>query len=504
MEKIEALIKLFFDEFEEVDFKEELSELRWSVQYQNLDIPTDSQLSEHLESFPKSDRIRILIRIDHRNQRVLVWDPTNQADTVQRINDFIDGIKVIQILGGGTCTFKMTITIYKGTDKQNRVSIYSFEKVVEFLKSTTLLGLFFAFKGILGDHEYIEFALQKEFQGTPVYTSIFRFVPEGFTEKIEYIKKKKRDELFDNRNEVANFLNADTYRFIPQDFFLLERSSNEDFNRVMDRLSSICALAYLCNVSSLKNKTLLKCQLNGYKKVEQEIDFNAPKLESFLEYVEIYKWVYSGGELSDKIGLARNIISLHILEKDNLLSLEKGALDSMKSSYEIYLKKNVQQYIEVKNKISEFIFDISDKICETIDDFTGTFKKNLIAFISYSISLIISNSISGGKLTDIFTVEITVISLIILLISLGFLIASILEIRKKKERLFENCEKIKERYLDILNETDLNNIFEKGINEKKERKYINVQVIKYSILWGLSILAFFLLLFLFGNWPKIS
>ena len=42
-------------------------------------------------------------------------------------------------------------------------------------------------------------------------------------------------------------------------------------------------------------------------------DFN--KIE---EYFEIYKWVYNGGNLNDKIGLARNIISLHFLKKGEL------------------------------------------------------------------------------------------------------------------------------------------------------------------------------------------
>jgi len=62
---------------------------------------------------------------------------------------------------------------------------------------------------------------------------------------------------------------------------------------------------------------------------------------------EIFDWVYTDGNYTDKIGLARNLISIH-LKNDNLLTLDEGTIHSLESGYDIYLKDNVKQYIEIK------------------------------------------------------------------------------------------------------------------------------------------------------------
>lgn len=529
MRKIDTLIKLFFDKFEETKCEEKFRILDRNVIHNELKIPDRDLLVDQLDKFPKRDQVSIFVFVDPTNHAALIWNNNNEKypdlkTKRSRITRFFTRIKDLLTTEDEEdeedeepkedeeekeeSGFRIMITINKRIDDDNRISIYSLKHIFEFLSQLTLLGLYFAFRQIFPDKGYIAAVFQEDFKEAPFHTCSFYFVPKNYNGAFSCFKKKERDELFNNRNEVANFLNAVRYPFIPQDFILEQRSNNDKFNLMMDKLAIICSLTYLCNISSLEDKQYLKCHLMGYKKVEQMIDFNQlefvkeSKSKYCLEYVEIYKWVYSGGDLSDKIGLARNIISLHT-EKDNLLSLEEGILGPTKSSYQIYLKKNVQQYIDVKNKISEFIFDISEKICETIDNFIGTFKKNLTAFITYSISLIISNSISGGKLKDIFTEEITVISFIIIGISLGFLIVSTKEVYARKKRLSDNYEKLRERYIDILEKNDLEKILDKGIDMKKESKFINTQLTKYIIFWAVSISFFLAVLFIFGNWPQM-
>ncbi|WP_211047310.1 hypothetical protein, partial [Pectobacterium versatile] len=58
---------------------------------------------------------------------------------------------------------------------------------------------------------------------------------------------------------------------------------------------------------------------------------------------DIYEWIYNQGNFVDKIGLARNIISIHT-QDNSILNIPKSVLKSIESSFDIYLKDNVKQY----------------------------------------------------------------------------------------------------------------------------------------------------------------
>lgn len=58
----------------------------------------------------------------------------------------------------------------------------------------------------------------------------------------------------------------------------------------------------------------------------------------------------------------------------SMTSINHGTLKSIESGYDIYLKDNVKQYIEIKNKISEFLVGQSDKASDITKNMFSTFK----------------------------------------------------------------------------------------------------------------------------------
>lgn len=107
------------------------------------------------------------------------------------------------------------------------------------------------------------------------HTSTFGFSPENamVPVTVDGKNKKKRDDLIQKRDEICHFSNAGDYGFIPEDFFLVKRLSDNPFNSLFDKLSIIFSLIYLANITSLIGENRLDCKLDGYKRIENEIDF---------------------------------------------------------------------------------------------------------------------------------------------------------------------------------------------------------------------------------------
>lgn len=497
MKRIDGLINAFFDNYTDVLFEERFRKLEREVKHHKPKTLTKEELLARCRAFPGRDQVIINFREDSGNSVAFSCNNHHQ------INQFLKEIEkrrmALEATGGGD--FYLKITINKGIDEKKQLTVYSFRELVKFLEDQPFKGLLQEFNNLLKNNEYINFVFSDSMESFHTYT--FGFSPENamVTVTVDDKNKKKRDDLIQKRDEICHFSNAGDYGFIPEDFFLAERLPDNPFNSLFDKLSIIFSLIYLANITSLIGENRLDCKLDGYKRIEHEIDFrnlNNLKFGTYQEYFDIYQWVYSGGNLSDKIGLARNIISLHVRNKD-LFTLEQGTLNSIKSSHELYLKKNVQQYIEVKNKISEFLCDMSQKSSEIADSFIGTFKNNITAFISFFISVMVLNALSGGKLSNIFTRDITLISLGLLGVSLLFLIVSIIEVSAKRKRFSDNYERLKNRYNSILDENDLKRIFNDDDDHWKDNKFIKKQTLRYSILWGATIFIFSLVIFILGD-----
>ena len=204
--------------------------------------------------------------------------------------------------------------------------------------------------------------------------------------------------------------------------------------------------------------------------------------------------VVFGRNNSDKINIARNIISLNI-NKDSL-RIDSTALNSILSNYKIYEKENVKQYLQVRNKLSELLIDLQEKISAIVDSFISDFKKNILTLVSFFISVVAIKVVSKGDFVGGFTNEIIGLSFVFLLVSIGLLLYSRWELTKKIDLYNKHYRQIKDRYKDVLSTIELEGIFEECDPQKDNTNtsFVLKQKKIYSWLWFLSILL--LLLFL--------
>lgn len=480
MDIIYKLFDLFFTNVE-LNINETLKEFSVSAYTKDMTVPKKEDIFLVLQEFSNRDVIYICVDLLETRQATL--ETTLDAD----INSFIGELEYLLKIKEHSDLLQLIIKINKIKTESQIISIYNFEDMVDYLNNLSLKGILFCFNEISKNKEYIIFEFQQN-EIREFNTGKFYFLNRN-TKKI--VNNKKINNL-EKRLTICNFLNANEYSYLPDDFYMQEESCNEKINKIFNKLNIIFSLVFLCNYSRFEKEDTVTFKIDGYKTIENIITFNDIDSEKITSKIlfEIYKWIYNDGNLSDKIGLARNIIPLH-LTNDKILNIEEGALASIISSHEIYLKQNIQQYIEVKNKVTEFMFDMTQKSSSLINGFLSTFKNSITLFVTFFITVIIMNNLSDKKLSNIFTKDITYISYALLGISVVLLVLSVVDVKKNIYTLKTNYTRLKSNYDDILNTKDIDRIFNFDKDHNEDIKNIESSVKLYSVIWIIILIILF-------------
>lgn len=479
MEKVFSLISIFTTS-KEFSIIENFRELKLECLLNSIKIPDEEILKNRVNLFSARDRIIIDVKLNQS-------EPISCHEHIE-MSVFLSELKNFSEIKDSDSVITLTVTIYKGTSINNEVSLYSLEAIISYLKTKSFSNIMQLFKGVLNDRDYIIFRMQEKIDS--FYTNTFYFNSETESPRFYYINRSDRIE---KRNEVANFLNASVYSFVPEDFDLIKSPKDDFITLMFSRLSIILSIIFISNISKIENNDTIYSRINGYRLVEKTFTIDDIDVALKAEYLLIYRWVYNEGNLSDKIGLARNVISLQI-ENGDLTKIGKGTFDSIKSNYEIYLRKNVEQYIEVKNKLSELLIDISKKVSEIVNTFAGAVKRNFIVLLTFYITVVL-RALIAGKEAKIFTKEIIYVAHVVMVISVIYLIVSILEIVRDTGRMKVQYSSLKKRYGDILDEKDLNRIFNYDEDRKNDVDFIRNNTIIYCVVWLLVILSGYAVLY---------
>lgn len=301
-------------------------------------------------------------------------------------------------------------------------------------------------------------------------------------------------EKIECRDKVSHFVNADQYGFIPECFNFNKKFFLSDH---FSYLRSIFNLIFLSDYSNI-NENRLNFKIKGYKTLNCELNTKLPN-EVENELCAIYDWVYSDGPFVDKIGIARNVVSIHIKD-ENISTLEVGTCHSAQSGYDLYLKDNVKQYIEVKNKIADVLYTQSEKASGIVKDMFTMFKTSMWTFLSFFLMSFLVKVIE--KKTELkslyqilnFNLATSVIGFSLVIISIFYLFFARKEVSDEMKRLDNKYMEIENRYKDLLNEKDLEKILKQSNVDGRsaqeiEIAYINEKKSLYTKYWILIIVV---------------
>lgn len=447
--------------------------------------PDINDLHTILNLIPPRDSIKITFTLDSGDNLVIGGnDDLTQQSYLGIISNIYEDTQI-----------DTKIEIRK-TVKDGIFSIYSFDCFTSDLLSLDIKKVLTTFSYLLKGQNQLVFEI---FEGNYFFTTeTMAFVPEqgkSFTANFSRIRR------LDSCNDVSNFYNKRNFDLLPDDFAIKINCDKNPLTEVFNRICSILSLAYLSTSAFISNNNELKVQIVGQRTLEYS--WSLENFDLNREFYKIYSWIYTDGNAVDKSLIARNIISLHC-QYSKLSDIDEKILSSIQSNYKIYLKENVSQYIEVKNKLAEFICDVVSKTGDYATMLLSDLKKNLIAIFGFLFTVILANIVSSKPLENIFTRDITLILEVVLVGSIIYLIICNLEARYKLKKAAASYQLLKENYSSILSDVDLQEIFnnDKLLNDTVKSVKLGIWI--YTVIWFILLIIIFIILQIISCNPIVT
>lgn len=415
-----------------------------------------------------SDKTKIILTFGNN-------DPIEYV-TGDDLNDFLEQINN-EVKFGDSLNINASFEIVKNKI-DNKITIYDislFEKTLLNLSISNVLSIF---NRALLNVDYIVFnVLDLE---TTFKTETIIFKP--LNEKLEKLPSIERQTKSEKIKTLCHYSKIDEHKLIPEDFHLTTVIEEfKDLQKLLTTICITCSIIYIFDISSIDDNEL-SYKINGYKSISGSLDLKKESQSLKIDYYNIYNWVYNGGNINDKIGLARNIISLHF-KKGDTIHLKGDPFKSIQSSYKVYEKQNIKQYIEIRNKISDQLLDFNNRANKVIETFASGFQKSGLALISFYTSAIVIRVLGKGEFNNIFTPDATLLSIAFILISYIYFHFSKWEVKEQRRRFVDSYINLKERYTDLLEEDDINRILNNDQEFNSDLKFINDKLKVYSRLW---------------------
>ncbi|KAF5070562.1 hypothetical protein DSECCO2_221530 [anaerobic digester metagenome] len=456
----------------------------------------DSEFDESIKSFVqelikiKSERDVLIVKTDQLENSLKI-DASNHEDLLDSYLEEID------LCTDETDMIDFTFEIIKQTI-DGVTSIYSLNVFGGYLNSLAFEDILGKLQDSFQDTDLISFELIMD-KGS-IYTKRFSFSDLPKTEA-KFQENYNRKSILKLKDSHSNYNGYKRYDFTPDDFFVLENHCNTEIVKTLfNKIAAMLSFEYISNLSRIEANRL-EYKIDGYKCLTGKIEFKdiAENDEYISVLHEIYQWVYTEeSNVSDKLGIARNIISLNIRNSD-ITYINKSILSSIKSGYEIYLKENVERYIEVMNQQVIFLNSINENISELATEFSNKFRNSFIGFFTFVFTTIVFNIITTGKINNIFTKEITWITLGLLSASILYMVFSILEVNSKKNRLEKKYNRNKEYYELILDKEDLERMMKNDQYFKDDCTFLFKSIRNWICCWLIIVAIIITILYKVGT-----
>lgn len=469
MKFIDEFIKTIFPDYSTTSATENIQEFKASLTARQFQSVKKEFLQSKFNFLQDRDSIHISVTFGES-------DPVILNSSKIDFEEFIIGLEQEALhLDGEVLSIVITIT---KSIKGSSCTIYDFQCFVSTFNSYEVGQFFQIFSKLFELGQFFRFkifGLEK-----PFYTSSICFEPLSEDTRVQ--ENLKRNEIFEYFKNQCHFGNVEHFCLVPSDFkLILTDEEQSELNELLNRYANLISIIFLFDISSI-NGNSIEFKINGYKSIKGKSDIFNLHLKEFDEYYNIYEWVYNGGNLTDKIGLSRNIISLHFKTVGELY-LQGNPFQSVKSSFKVYEKQNIKQYIDIRNKISDQLLDFNNRANKIVEIFASGFQKSTLALISFYISAIVIRVLSKGDFVNIFSLDATILSLVFLSGSIIFYWVSRWEIKVQRTRFVNSYENLKIRYTDLLEPDDIKKILNNDTEFQQDLDFIDKKRKAYSRMW---------------------
>lgn len=482
MNYIVAITTLFQCDHHRISERSKILDIEFDFAVEAL--PEYVQAAELIKSFPPRDRV--------------VLSLTNENDDVFYLSSEGLSSQHEYDLFKEECEYSERLSAKVSVNKSiqnNIISIYDFSCFSQELCELTLDGMLTTFSALLSESSQLIFEVFDKDVFFKTKTMLFSSAPQKAV--FEPFERKRRLSMC---AETTHFYDQIRYPVLPDDFQIEIDFENNPLSETFDKLSSILSLVYLSSSSSI-SQGVLDGHITGQRALEFQCE--CASITPNPELYRIYNWIYTDGNATDKALIARNILSLHC-RFSNIQKIDGKTFASIQSNYNLYLKDNVTQYIQLTNKLAEFISEVVSKTGDYAISMLEKFRTNLFAIFGFLFTVILANIVSDKPIDNIFTRDITFIIEVVLFGSIVYLVICIFEIRYKVKKIRDSYNALKNNYSSVLTEDDLERAFKNDQLMTEMEKEINKGIRRYSCLWGLFIIFSLIAIETISTEPFIS
>lgn len=289
----------------------------------------------------------------------------------------------------------------------------------------------------------------------------------------------------------------DKYELIPDDFVIMGiKRSGDELVPLFDKMATVLSLLYVVSSSTI-NSDGINLQINGQRTLKSSLAFEGVVKNE--KWISTYDWIYDGGNATDKMLIANNVMSLYC-KYDNFLNTDDVMFEAIKTNYRLYLRNNVTQYLDMKRDISKFIQDIVSQVSDYALSILSKFKNNLIAMAGFLFTVVLAQLGSQQSFKDVFNKDAIWLFEFFLFGSVGYLIVCLIESLYQMRKIKEGYEELKNNYKDVLSAFEIEETFQKDKLFKNTKKTAYLGIIIGSVIWGVLLASgIFIIEFLTAN-----
>lgn len=477
---IKDILGIFSPDLEKIIITENKDLCEAYVSFNNTGGYCQATIDDELAKIPRRDNCTLTILKDD----VIIYSSGTNEESIEEVLDD-------KIYGNELMVAK--IRIDKNIDSCV-LSVYDYSSFVQYLENLSLKSFLNVFESFLALN-----SLTFERYDGDVFqwnTKSLAVRPEGAEPLQVFSTSEFRNDIRYSMESMCHWDN-NIDKVIPYDFFIENGQDNNDpLQRLFFKASALLMLMFLFDYTKLDNE-FLQYKLTGYKTIIgnlevskiSEVKYNADRLNTLRD---VFCWCYDAGQRSEKLGVARNVLSLESVfpynANSNEIDIEETAFEGIRSNYRFFEKEHLREFIEWHGKLIESIFSLQEKVIAAVDGFVKEFKQGFFVTISFIITSIVIRSVNHDAFLSKPLLWISALVILVYFFSFIYYSGDL----KGKIQLSKNqYNKIRKRYEPLLTPEENNEIFGDENSYGESIEFAESQLKKYTEMWRWLCIAMF-------------
>lgn len=479
-------LKAWVDKYKsshQLEIDEKISALKIRINFSSSDRSNYlfADLFNELSKIPSRDSFSLEITKGVDDGKVfLTADASNQAELLECLQNTINLSEPFELL--------------LAVDKKcvhGFLSVYFIEELNEYFLERDTLNLIreLSFKFKEGIH-FVVFSPINQFGSKTIFFAQSNAAPI-------YVDHRKRLKIISKFKDASSFLGYEDYaaKLLPADFYTEGETEFLNIKNFFDKAFFILSFAFISNQSEIKkitdNKYSFLTKIHGYKALDFDACSYSGERISLQILYKIYDWIYQSdaGNSVEKIGLVRNLISLHASENENVV-VDDILWQAIKSNYKVYLQENVELYLEAKSKIAEVLTGSLEKTQEIVESVVGSIRAAIGVLVTFLLTVVLINGFKDiGEALKTFSIPYFIIVVIISVCAWYWVRYSIKDAKSRFIYSSDNIESIiLSSYKNILLPSE---ILETTTKVRENNiSYLDAYTKKYQIFWNKFLILF--------------